>query len=238
MLILVEIMITILAYFMGNVSPATILANQAGFNIKKAGSGNAGATNVLRTMGPKPAIITLAVDVLKGLIATRLAFNLMINVINSPSITGGGLYVEHIYLVSAWSALAVFLGHVWPVLLDFKGGKGVATAFGVIIATNWRMAVLTLFVFVLVVSISKMVSLGSIMAALSFLVAYLKYGFKIARSISVAGASTDYYLRDAVPRFWLRILPYIVIVVILIFKHRSNISRILKGEENTINLDF
>ena len=115
----------IIAYLLGNISPSTLLAKAKGIDIHKEGSGNAGTTNALRVMGKKAGVITLVVDVLKGTIAVLIGFLL------------AGSAGE------AWCVLAVFCGHVWPVFYKFKGGKGVATAFGALLGLNPLMALLT-----------------------------------------------------------------------------------------------
>ena len=181
----------VIAYFLGNFSPSTVLAKAAGKDIKKEGSGNAGTTNALRVLGKKAAIITFAVDMGKGVIAVLL----------------GGLIAgpEAAY----WCALAVFLGHIWPALLKFKVGKGVAVGFGAMLAVNWQMALILLLVEIVVVLLSRMVSLGSVAVGISCPVAciFMEKEF----------------------------LPFAcVMAAILIFKHRANIGRIVRGEESKL----
>ncbi|MDD7719344.1 MAG: glycerol-3-phosphate 1-O-acyltransferase PlsY [Eubacteriaceae bacterium] len=181
----------VIAYFLGNFSPSTVLAKAAGKDIKKEGSGNAGTTNALRVLGKKAAIITFAVDVGKGVIAVLL----------------GGLIAEP--EAAYWCALAVFLGHIWPALLKFKGGKGVAVGFGAMLAVNWQMALILLLVEIVVVLLSRMVSLGSVVVGISCPVAsiFMEKEF----------------------------LPFgCVMAAILIFKHRANIGRIVRGEESKL----
>ena len=164
----------------------------AGHDIKKEGSGNAGTTNTFRVLGAKAAVITLVIDIAKGVLAVLL---------------GGWLCSS----VAAYAcALAVLLGHVFPVLLRFQGGKGVATAFGAFLAIDWRMALLCLLIVAVVVLLSRYVSLGSLTAAIAcpFLCMWLEPGF----------------------------VPYgVVMALIVIFKHRSNLMRLVRGEENKLN---
>ena len=181
----------IIAYLLGSISPSTILGRLAGVDIKKEGSGNAGTTNALRVLGKKAALITLVVDICKGVIAVLLG-----------SISGP--------LCSYICALAVFVGHIWPVFFKFKGGKGVATAFGAILAVNWKVGLLALAIAVILTVITKRMSVGSIAAAVGMVV--LAVVFEKA--------------------FW----PYgAVIAVIIIIKHRGNIKRLIKGEEPPIS---
>jgi len=181
----------VIAYFLGNISPATLLARAVGKDIKKEGSGNAGTTNALRVLGKKAALITLVIDIGKGVVAVLLG----------ELIAGT--------TASYCCALAAFVGHIWPVLFKFKGGKGVAVAFGAILAVNWHMALALLAIEAVVVLGSRMVSLASIVtaAACPFLAYFME--------------------RDFVPLVC-------VMALILIVKHRSNIGRILRGEENKL----
>lgn len=186
------VILLLIAYMLGNISPSTILAKAKGIDIKKAGSGNAGTTNALRVLGAKAAVITLVIDIGKGFLAVFIA----------------GMFLNPMQV--SFCALAVFLGHVWPLLLEFKGGKGVATAFGALLALNWQLALICLGIVVLVVLVTRMVSLGSVTAALAFpLLAYF-----MEKEFLPAG---------------------ICMALILIFKHRANIARILSGNESKLS---
>ena len=214
------ILLIILSYFIGNISPATILAKLSGHDIKKEGSGNAGTTNVLRVVGKKAAAITLLIDVGKGIIATLLGYYTSLSI---WGVSADSNSVSTAMIVSGFCGLAVFLGHVWPVLLKFQGGKGVATALGVLLATNWKLALICLLIFAIVVAISKMVSLGSLTAALAFFILLLIQNF-----IQRDAANTQKIL--------LTILPYFLMVLTLFIKHSDNIDRIIKGNENKLDL--
>ena len=117
---LYDVLMILAAYLIGNISPAIILGKISGVDIKKEGSGNAGTTNVLRVLGKKAALITLIVDISKGFLAVRLGMLLG-------------------YETGAICAVAVFCGHIWPCFYRFKGGKGVATAFGALLSINWML---------------------------------------------------------------------------------------------------
>ena len=186
------VILLLIAYMLGNISPSTILAKAKGIDIKKSGSGNAGTTNALRVLGAKAAVITLVIDIGKGFLAVFLA-----DIFLNP-------------MQVSFCALAVFLGHVWPLLLKFKGGKGVATAFGALLALNWQLALICLGIVVLVVLVTRMVSLGSVTAALAF--PFLAYFME--KEFLPAG---------------------ICMALILIFKHRANIARILSGNESKLS---
>lgn len=186
------VILLLIAYMLGNISPSTFLAKAKGIDIKKSGSGNAGTTNALRVLGAKAAVITLVIDIGKGFLAVFLA----------------GIFLNPMQV--SFCALAVFLGHVWPLLLKFKGGKGVATAFGALLALNWQLALICLGIVVLVVLVTRMVSLGSVTAALAF--PFLAYFME--KEFLPAG---------------------ICMALILIFKHRANIARILSGNESKLS---
>ena len=182
------ILAIVIAYFLGNISPAIILGRMNGIDIKKEGSGNAGTTNVLRTLGKKAALITMVVDIMKGVIGVKLGFLLA-----GPT-------------AAYMCAVAAFCGHIWPALYNFRGGKGVATAFGVITAVNWQLGLAVLAVVAVFVILSKRMSLGSIMGAISFplLAWFMEPGF---------------------------IVYGFIMAVIVVVKHRANIGRLIRGEE-------
>ena len=176
------------AYALGNISPSIIQGKLHGIDIKKEGSGNAGTTNTLRVLGKKAAVITLVIDVLKGVVAVLIG-----------GVIGGeqGAYI---------AALAVFAGHIWPALYGFKGGKGVATAFGALMAVNWMMGLAALAIVAIGVIATQRMSVGSIMGAGTFpLVCWF-----LEPSFIVVGTA---------------------MAVIILVKHRANIGRLIRGEE-------
>lgn len=182
------ILMLIVAYFIGNVSPSILIGKAKGIDIKKEGSGNAGTTNALRVLGKKAAVATLVIDVLKGTLAVVL----------------GGVLLGQV--TAAWCVAAVFAGHVWPVFFGFRGGKGVATAFGALCGYLPAMGFTALAIVVVGVLISRRMSFGSILGAATFpLVAY-------------------FYDKSFVPIGT-------VLAVLVIIKHRANIVRLIHGEE-------
>ncbi|MBQ4650540.1 MAG: glycerol-3-phosphate 1-O-acyltransferase PlsY [Firmicutes bacterium] len=178
----------VIAYLMGSISPSIIQGRMHGVDIKKEGSGNAGTTNTLRVLGRKAALITLTVDIAKGVIAVLIGNAL-----------GGE---EAGYLC----ALAVFCGHIWPCFFGFKGGKGVATAFGALLGVNWLLGVLALAIVALGVVTTMKMSVGSVLGAATFPVVcwFVEPGFIFIGTI---------------------------MAVIILVKHRSNIQRLIRGEE-------
>jgi len=191
------ILLTVFAYLIGSISTGVVLSKVFGKgNLQKEGSQNIGATNVSRLMGIKWGVLTLIGDTLKGMLVVwigRLVF--------------GGENTPTFFLVCLM-ALAVFLGHLFPVFLDFKGGKGVATALGIFILLGPKAILVALLLFILIVFFGKYVSLGSIVAAGLFPVLLILFNYN------------NY-----------TVLLSIIIVAAIIFKHKGNILRLIKGEE-------
>ena len=224
--IVISVLLVVIAYLIGNISPATILAKAAGHNIKEEGSGNAGTTNVLRVVGPKAALITLIIDVFKGFIAVKLGYFACSSFGKCP--------IAFAMIIAAWCGLAVFAGHVWPAVLKFQGGKGVATALGVILATDIKVALVCLGVFAIVVLITRYVSLGSILAAIAFPIVYLFFIYgEAAKDAPYLGHSLESSTISS--RILPRVLPLFLMAAILVFKHRANIGRLIRGEENKLS---
>ncbi len=184
--------VALLAYLLGNINPSILLGKAVGVDIRKEGSGNPGTTNTLRVLGKKAALITLLVDILKGTLAVVLA---------------GLLFGEY---MAMWACAAVFTGHVWPVVFGFRGGKGVATAFGALAGLAPAIGFGCLGIVALVIALSRMVSLGSILGG-------------------VAAPVLAYILLPAF--FWFAL--YMGCVVVL--RHHANIGRLLRGQENKLS---
>lgn len=190
------IILTILSYLLGSVPSGFLVGSSAGVDVRGAGSGNIGATNVARTLGWKKGLLTLVFDVAKGFLPVLAAQLLDL---------GAG--------AAAAAGLAAFAGHLYPVFLGFKGGKGVATAAGVYIAAMPLGILVLLGVFALVVVASRRVSPASMAAAaLAPAVAWaLSYPPEVA---------------------WMTL----VIGVLVVVRHRENIRRLVAGEEAPFKL--
>ncbi|WP_300278262.1 glycerol-3-phosphate 1-O-acyltransferase PlsY [Peptacetobacter sp.] len=193
------IVIAIIAYLLGNISTSYIIAKRvAGIDIRTKGSGNAGSTNVLRTLGKKAGVMTFLGDVLKGMIAVLIAY-IIAKLVNIDIITAK--YIAVVFVVA---------GHNWPVFLGFRGGKGVATSLGAMLAVNPIAALSCLGVFIVIVLITKYISLGSVLGiACSPIFMYL---MKKNEGIPVT----------------------IFLVISVIYTHRENIKRILNGTERKL----
>ena len=201
------ITVTVIAYLFGSIPFGYVLVKLfRGEDVRSTGSGNIGATNVARTGSKGLAMLTLLLDTLKGMLAVALA-----GVIAHSSYNYGlyGFNVEPARLMSA-AALAAVLGHVFPIWLKFKGGKGVATALGVFLVLFPKAILVSLAIFVIVVIATRYVSLGSILGAISFPIA-------------------AYFLGT---RDWKTLLPVIGIALTVVIKHHANIGRLLAGNEN------
>ncbi len=202
------VIMVLIAYLIGSINFSVIISKKmAGFDVREKGSGNAGSTNVLRTVGKKAAIITLICDILKGIVSICIA--LMISKIAKEQ--SASILVE-------LAALFVVIGHTFPIFFDFKGGKGVATSLGVILIINWKIGLICLVFALILMVITRMVSLGSISAAVLFAVLTLFI--------------RDSYIVDYDASF---ILFGILLAVLVIFNHRSNLKRIISGTENKLS---
>lgn len=186
-----NVLLVILAYLIGSIPFSYFFSRLiGGVDIRSKGSGNVGATNVLRNLGVGAAILALSGDVIKGLVAAWL-----------------GVYFGG-PILGALCAMAAIIGHCWPVFLNFKGGKGVATSAGIVAFLMPAAVAILLVVFILIVAISKYVSLGSVSVAFLLPIVALLIGADIAY-----------------------ILLSILIAVLVIYKHRENIKRLRAGVE-------
>jgi glycerol-3-phosphate acyltransferase PlsY len=196
------------AYLIGSVSFAAIVARAKGVDLRRVGSGNVGATNVARTLGKKWGCVVFLLDMLKGLAPTALAGALIVR--DAPPTAAQQ---------AAWLsvALAVIAGHVFSLFLGFRGGKGVATALGVVLGIYpyFTWAGLAAFgVWVAALLISRYVSLASIAAALAF--APLLAAFNLGR----------------LARLWLLMIFAAAVIALILVRHRANIRRLRAGTEN------
>src|SRR5215467_3609430 len=192
------LIIPVAAYLLGSIPFGLILAKIfGGADVRKSGSGNIGATNVARVVGPLAGILTLLLDIAKGAGAVLLAQRL-----SNDSATW--------MIIAAFAAL---LGHCFPVWLKFKGGKGVATAAGVFIVLSPKACVGAIVLFLLVVIFWRYVSLGSVSAAAAMpLLIYFLWAPHHAPPLSVT-------------------LGALAAALLIIFKHRTNLQRLLEGAE-------
>ena len=199
-----SLLATLIAYLVGSLSFAVIVSRAMGLSDPRTyGSGNPGATNVLRSGSKPAAIVTLLLDAAKGWLPVML-------------VKWFGPAWDLSEGTQALAGLAAFLGHLYPVFFAFKGGKGVATAVGVLLAFEPLLALATLVTFAIMVFFSRYVSLASMVAAV-FAPAYYLIGDGVAWTAS--GAKT---------------LALIAMGLLLIWRHRENIQRLLAGTESKL----
>ena len=202
------IIVAIVAYLLGSISFSVIVSKKlAGFDVREKGSGNAGATNVLRSVGTKGAILTLLGDALKGVVA--ILFAILVGAIAKNS--------DKALLVQI-AGILVVIGHTFPIFFEFKGGKGVATALGVLLMTNWKIGLICLVFALVLMALTRIVSMGSVGAAILFPVLTL-----FIHSNYTVSDGSSYFIYS------------IILAVIVAFNHRSNIQRILNGTENKLS---
>jgi len=202
------ILIAIIAYAIGSINFSVIISRKvAGFDVREKGSKNAGTTNVLRTVGKKAALITLVCDILKGVIAILIAF-----------FAGKIAKEANPAILVQIAAILVVVGHTFPIFFEFKGGKGVATSLGIIIIINWQIGLICLVFALALMAITRMVSLGSVSAAVLFpvLTLFIREHYIVGGNYIIFG---------------------ILLAALVVFNHRANIKRILEGKENKLNFN-
>ena len=206
---MLRILLLIIGYFIGNIETGYIFGKIHKMDIRNYGSGNAGATNTLRVLGAKAGLVVFLGDFCKSLIPC-----LVVRFIFRDNVSLSYIYMLYI-------GLGVVLGHNFPFYLGFKGGKGVASTAGIIMALDIRIAVVCLIVFIITVAITRYVSLGSIFVMI------------ILIGMSHFFAKFSYGFGDGASPMEFRLLTAAV-GLLSIFMHRANIKRLLGGTENKI----
>ena len=194
-----NLLILFLGYFFGSF-PSGYLAGRIakGIDIRSLGSGSTGATNVLRHIGKRAAITVFLIDVFKGVLSILIAKYFLLN---------------HSWQVAI--GLSTLIGHIWPIWLNWKGGKAVATGLGVFLGISWQVGLATLAVFIIMIALFRIVSLASISAALALpLIMFLSF-----KTSNIS-------------------LPFLAIsllaMTLVVWRHRENIARLIKGKEPRI----
>ena len=209
---LVCIAVAILSYLLGSLNFGVILSKGIEKDdVREHGSGNAGTTNMLRNYGKKLAIFTILGDMIKVAIAIGLSF-LIVKLTNVYDLISEA-NVDADMLIKSFSGFFCVLGHIFPCFFKFKGGKGVATAGGMVFIVDWKIALILLTIFIIIVAVTKYVSLGSIIIALLYpILIYLFYKSLVLTIIAL------------------------IFTLIVIVAHRSNIKKLINHSENKINL--
>ena len=199
----------LIAYVIGSINFSVIFSKKfAGFDVREKGSGNAGSTNMLRSVGKGAAALTLICDILKGVVAISIAI-----------ILGNMFKDTNKELLVQIAGIEVVIGHTFPIFFGFKGGKGVATSLGILLMSNWQIGLICLVFALILMILTRMVSLGSCAAAVLFPVLTLFINDTV---LTEGKNGTTYFIYS------------LILAIIVLFNHRSNIKRILNGTESRL----
>lgn len=207
-------LVVLVSYLLGSLNFSIIFSKGVvKKDIRESGSGNAGATNMLRTYGKKFALLTMIGDIIKVAIAIIIAFLIFGSPVKylfaSPT---DPTELQQIMFYKQFAGFFCVIGHIFPVFFKFKGGKGVAACTGMVIMVDWRIALILFVIFVIIVAISKWISLGSITIAILYpVLLYVFYKNTIVTLIAL------------------------IFAVMVVVAHRQNIKRILNKTENKIS---
>lgn len=214
MIYLAYILIAILSYLLGSLNFGVILSkSMQKDDVRNYGSGNAGTTNMLRNYGKKFAVLTIIGDMAKVFAAIILAFQIIKYV---PVTLSNDIFTEYSIdinmFIKSFAGFFCVLGHIFPCFFKFKGGKGVATSGGMVFAVDWRIALILLAVFIVIVLLTKYVSLGSIVMALLYPV----FIYAFHKSLIFTGIA-------------------VIFMLIVILAHRDNVKKLINHTENKIS---
>ena len=203
----VRVLCLCIGYLFGLLQTSYIYGKMHGIDIRQHGSGNAGTTNMLRTMGTKAGIITFLFDFLKcflAVMAVRLIFK--------------NQYSQILPLLSVYAGAGVVLGHNYPFYLNFKGGKGIAATAGLIVSLGWQMTLLAIVTFFGTTLLTHLVSLGSLLLYAGFMIEVVIFGQMGMFGMEQAHLNEMYVVVAA-------------LTVLAFWKHRANLVRLVRGEE-------
>ena len=204
-----RIICLLIGYAFGLFQTGHIYGKIKRIDIRQHGSGNSGATNTLRVLGKRAALLVFLGDALKMVFAC-----LLIRVLFSGR-------PEILYLLLLYTAFGVILGHNYPFYMNFKGGKGIAATGGLILSLDYRLTLICLVIFIVTVAVTRYVSLGSLLISTAFLLGMVFWGTR-----------GDYGLAESfLPEFYIMAF---VITAMAFWRHRANIVRLVKGTENKV----
>jgi glycerol-3-phosphate acyltransferase PlsY len=218
MLYLIAFLTALVAYLIGSISGAIIISKKvSGSDIRESGSKNAGTTNMLRVHGKKLAVMTLLVDVIKGIIAVLIG--IMIDAVIERQYGMVSIVSPAEWLIGSMkyiAAIFAILGHDFPIYFGFKGGKGVATSIGVALVLDWKVRLIVMIASLIIMATTRYVSVGSVIAAVIYpcIVAAFMLGMNEFNVVYLACA--------------------IIIGLLIIVKHKTNIERLKNGTENKL----
>jgi len=209
--------IIILSYLIGSIPTSIIVSKLTkGIDIREHGSGNAGGTNVMRVLGWKHGLLVILLDAMKGVLAVVVVARLHYGSMPFQNATP----FDDFTLVQIIAGISAVIGHIWTVFAGFKGGKGIATAVGVLAMIITIDMLVAVGIFILVVTISRYVSLGSIIGAIS---------------IPLTLVIRENLFNVHIPGYNM-ILPFVIFIALLvIFTHRKNVVRLVNGNENKVS---
>ncbi len=200
-LIIKLVAVAVIGYLLGSLNTSIIVGKLYGTDIRKHGSGNAGMTNTLRTLGKAAALMVIAGDILKGVLSYLIGQLFVSTVPGAASLDLSGIG-------GMAAGIAAIAGHNWPVYFGFRGGKGILTSFAVVMMMDWRLGLILLGIFAVIVAVTRYVSLGSIIASAAF----------------PAGAA----IKGNGPVF---IIFSAVLAILAVARHNANIKRLISGSE-------
>lgn len=211
------LVVVILSYLVGSIPNALIVSKVVkGIDIREHGSGNMGGSNVFRVIGWKFGVLVIILDALKGALAVIVIARLYLGNFPFPNVTP----FDDFTLVQIIAGLSAVIGHIWTAFAGFKGGKGIATALGFLVTIITVDMLFALGIFLIVVYLSRYISLGSISAAVS--VPLIMIIRENVFNVDIQGYHT--------------ILPFsIALAILVMYTHRANLGRLLKGNENRIS---
>ncbi len=217
--IVIRIIAVVIGYALGNFTTGYFLGKKENIDIQKEGSGGVGMTNTMRTLGKKAGIITFVVDYLKCVVAMFIVYFIFRN------------QVDYIGIYMIYAGIGTILGHNFPVILKFKGGKGIACSAGLVSIMFPKIFAIALTVFLITALVSKYISLGSILGSITYGVCVVLFG-------QMGWLRIDLFPWLSYPDEY---LPEIYIVMLLatalaIFQHRSNIVRLINHNENKFSI--
>jgi glycerol-3-phosphate acyltransferase PlsY len=205
---MLELLLLFCAYMIGSVPTAVWVSKGIfGMDIREYGSGNAGATNTFRVLGSKAGTFVMLVDMIKGVLAVRLSY--LLSYYHNPD------HLTQLVNFQIGLGLAAVVGHIFPLFANFRGGKGIATLFGLVLAIQPLVAICCVGVFLLILSLTRYVSLSSIIASIAFPILIL------------------YIFNE--PEVFYRIFA-IAVALMVVLTHQKNITRLLSGNENKVPL--
>lgn len=211
------LLVALLSYLIGSFPTAVIISKKFfGFDVREKGSGNMGSTNAFRILGWKWGLTVQVIDILKGVAAVLVIAPLIASDVTFPNAT----WFEHITLIKILAGISAVCGHIWSVFVKFKGGKGINTAAGMLLAIVPVDVSIALGIFIIALIFSGYVSLGSLAAAFTLPSSlFIRYNF----------------LSVQIPNYSILIYFSLAITLLVVYTHRQNIKRLLHGEENRFN---